>query len=154
MKYILSFLLIFSSSAFASDYKLEKVISGLTKPWGMSFINDDELFLTQKTGEILKINIRTQEIINYEHDLKVVSPHWQAGMLDILYHNKEIFVSYTELRDNDQTSTSIARGVIDGNKFKTIENIFQSEPPLWDNLHWGSRLMIKDNLLYLSLIHI
>ncbi len=150
MKYILSFLLIFSSSAFASDYKLEKVISGLTKPWGMSFINDDELFLTQKTGEILKINIRTQEIINYEHDLKVVSPHWQAGMLDILYHNKEIFVSYTELRDNDQTSTSIARGIIDGNKFKTIENIFQSEPPLWDNIHWGSRLMIKDNLLYAS----
>ena len=84
MKYILSFLLIFSSSAFASDYKLEKVISGLTKPWGMSFINDDELFLTQKTGEILKINIRTKEIINYEHDLNVVSPHWQAGMLDIL----------------------------------------------------------------------
>ena len=53
--------ILFSSISYASDYKLEKVIDNLTKPWGMSFINDNELFLTQKTGEILKINLKTME---------------------------------------------------------------------------------------------
>ena len=59
MKFFISiifFLLTYNLNA--SEYKLEKVISGLNKPWGMSFINDNELFLTQKSGEILKINLR------------------------------------------------------------------------------------------------
>ena len=67
--------IIFSSVSYASEYKLEKVIDNLNKPWGMSFINDNELFLTQKTGEILKINLKTKEVINFDHELKVVQPH-------------------------------------------------------------------------------
>ena len=141
---------LFISISYASNYKLEKVIDNLTKPWGRSFINDNELFLTQKTGEILKINLKTKEVINFDHELKVVQPHWQAGMLDILYSNEEIFVSYTEDMGNDKTSTSIARGFIQGNELVSLQNIFQSQPPLWDNIHWGSRLMIKEDLLYAS----
>ncbi len=152
MKILITILIyiLFSSISYASEYKLEKVIDNLTKPWGMSFINDNELFLTQKTGEILKINLKTKEVINFDHKLKVVQPHWQAGMLDILYSNEEIFVSYTEDMGNDKTSTSIARGFIQGNELVGLQNIFQSQPPLWDNIHWGSRLMIKEDLLYAS----
>ena len=145
---ILFFLLTFNLNA--SEYKLEKVISGLNKPWGMSFINDNELFLTQKSGEILKINLTTKEVKNYPHNLKVVQPHWQAGMLDIIYEDGEIFVSYTEDRGDDKTSTSIARGFIENDSFSKIENIFQSGSS-WNNIHWGSRLMFKDGLLYASI---
>ncbi len=151
MKYFISiifFLLTFNLNA--SEYKLEKVISGLNKPWGMSFINDNELFLTQKSGEILKINLITKEVKNYPHNLKVVQPHWQAGMLDVIYEEGEIFVSYTEDRGDDKTSTSIARGFIENDSFSKIENIFQSGSS-WNNIHWGSRLMFKDGLLYASI---
>ena len=145
---IIFFLLTFNLNA--SEYKLEKVISGLNKPWGMSFINDNELFLTQKSGEILKINLTTKEVKNFSHNLKVVQPHWQAGMLDIIYKDGEVFVSYTEDRGNDKTSTSIARGIIRDESFSEIENIFQSDSS-WNNIHWGSRLMFKDDLLYASI---
>ena len=92
MKFFTSIIFLFLTfNLHASEYKLEKVISGLNKPWGMSFINDNELFLTQKSGEILKINLTTKEVKNFSHNLKVVQPHWQAGMLDI------ISVSYTHL---------------------------------------------------------
>ena len=151
MKFLISiifFLLTFNLNA--SEYKLEKVISGLNKPWGMSFINDNELFLTQKSGEILKINLTTKEVKNFSHNLKVVQPHWQAGMLDIIYKDGEVFVSYTEDRGNDKTSTSIARGIIRDESFSEIENIFQSDSS-WNNIHWGSRLMFKDDLLYASI---
>ena len=65
MKYFISiifFLLTFNLNA--SEYRLEKVISGLNKPWGMSFINDNELFLTQKSGEILKIINQHKELVH------------------------------------------------------------------------------------------
>ena len=151
-KSLITLLLLFSATfANASEYKLEQVLPNLVKPWGISFIDNQNVLVTQKTGEILKINLNTKEVIELEHNLKVVSPHWQAGMLDILYDNGNVFVSYTEDRGNDQTSTSIAKGSLNGNTLENFENIFQSEPPLWDNIHWGSRLMIKDQLLYASI---
>ena len=151
MKFLISIILLFLTvNLNASEYKLKKVISGLNKPWGMSFINDNELFLTQKSGEILKINLTTKEVKNFSHNLKVVQPHWQAGMLDIIYKDGEVFVSYTEDRGNDKTSTSIARGIIRDESFSEIENIFQSDSS-WNNIHWGSRLMFKDDLLYASI---
>ena len=55
MKFFISIIFFSHFNLNASEYKLEKVISGLNKPWGMSFINDNELFLTQKSGEILKL---------------------------------------------------------------------------------------------------
>ena len=71
-------------------------------------------------------------------------------MLDIIYEDGEIFVSYTEDRGDDKTSTSIARGFIENDSFSEIENIFQSGSS-WNNIHWGSRLMFKDDLLYASI---
>ena len=136
--------------AFAFDYKLEKVISNLNKPWGMSFIDDDNILVTQKSGDILKINLNTKSIVKLEHNLAVTEPHWQAGMLDVLYSDGYIFVSYTEDRGDEKTSTSIAKGELVDNKIINFMNIFQSEPPVVNQLHWGSRLTIKDELLYAS----
>ena len=108
-KSLITLFVLFSATfANASEYKLEQVLPNLVKPWGISFIDNQNVLVTQKTGEILKINLNTKEVIELEHNLKVVSPHWQAGMLDILYDNGNVFVSYTEDRGNDQTSTSVS----------------------------------------------
>ena len=65
MKFFTSIIFLFLTfNLNASEYKLEKVISGLNKPWGMSFINDTELFLTQKSGEILKIIDQHRELVH------------------------------------------------------------------------------------------
>ena len=145
------FLLLFSPLfAFASDYKLEKIISNLNKPWGMSFIDNENILVTQKSGDILMINLNSKSILNLEHNLAVTDPHWQAGMLDVLYSDGHVFVSYTEDRGSEKTSTSIAKGELVNNKIINFGNIFQSEPPVVNQLHWGSRLAIKDELLYAS----
>ena len=95
MKFFISIILcLFSFNLNASDYKLEKVISGLNKPWGMSFINDNELFLTQKSGEILKIEklpnskpdtkIEFKEILAYgnEKEIEIGSPTVQGAKVE------------------------------------------------------------------------
>jgi quinoprotein glucose dehydrogenase len=147
---VILFLLIFNSQVYANEYKLVEVFSNLNKPWGMSFIDNDNVLITQKSGDILKINLNTKSILELEHNLAVVDPHWQAGMLDILYSDGSIFVSYTEDRGGEKTSTSIAKGELVDNKIINFKNIFQSEPPVENQLHWGSRLAIKEELLYAS----
>jgi len=63
--FLYSFIFLYSIQiAHSKSYILDKVSIDLVKPWGMSFIDDENLLVTQKSGEILKINLATKEVIN------------------------------------------------------------------------------------------
>jgi len=148
---VLGLLFIFawnSLEAKAEDFKLTKITENLKSPWSLSFINQNEALITEKSGNIIYINIEKQELKNIKHNLKVLE-HGQGGLLDILYYDKIIFVSYSEKRKDFESSTSIARGKYSDNKIN-FKNIFRAEPPIESRYHFGSRLVIQDNYLFAS----
>ena len=49
-------LIFFSSILQAEEFKFKKIVN-LTKPWGSSFINENELIITEKKGKIKIINV-------------------------------------------------------------------------------------------------
>jgi len=150
MKKIFLFILIilnFSSVSLAENLKFKKIAS-LDKPWGSSFISNDEIIITEKSGKIKIINILTNNVIQVEHNLNFLE-HRQGGLLDILYKDNFIYISYTENRAKGKTSTSIAKAILDKKKL-LFENIFQANPPIDSGYHFGSRLAIKDNYLFAS----
>ena len=150
MKKKLLFILIFfnfHSISIAENLKFKK-ISSLDKPWGSSFINNDEIIITEKSGKIKIVNILNGNITEIEHNLNFLE-YGQGGLLDILYKDNFIYISYTENRGNWKTSTSIAKAKIDKKKL-LFKNIFQANPPIDSGYHFGSRLAIKDNYLFAS----
>ncbi len=52
-KRLIFIFLFFSSVVEAQEIKLRKIIS-FDEPWGSSFVNDDELLITEKSGKIKK----------------------------------------------------------------------------------------------------
>jgi len=150
MKKIFLFIFIilnFPSVALSENLKFKKIVS-LDKPWGSSFISNDEIIITEKSGKIKIVNISTNEVIQVEHNLNFLE-HGQGGLLDILYKDNFIWISYSEKRRNQKTSTSIAIANLDKKKL-SFKNIFQSNPPINSGYHFGSRLAIKDNYLFAS----
>ena len=139
--------LLIISKSFSENFKLEKIIS-LNEPWGSSFVNKDEIIITEKSGRIKIINLKSKKINNIKHDLNFVE-YGQGGLLDILYEKGYVWVSYTESRENWKTSTSIAKSKFNYNKL-FFKNIFRAEPPIDSQYHFGSRLAIKDDYLYAS----
>ena len=73
----------------------------------------------------------------------------QGGLLDIIYQNNEIWISYSEDRGSWKTSTSIAKAKLN-RKELNFENIFQANPPIDSGYHFGSRLAIKGKFLFAS----
>ena len=137
----------FSSALYAEDLKFNK-ISDLADPWGSSFINENELIITEKKGKIKIININSGDVTDVNHNLNF-RDHGQGGLLDIIYKENYLWISYSEDRGNWKTSTSIAKA--DFNKKNlSFTNIFQANPPIDSGYHFGSRLVIKDNYLYAS----
>ncbi len=117
-------------------------------PWGSTFVDENNLIITEKNGSIKLFNIKSKKITSLEHNLDFIE-HGQGGLLDILYYNNYIYVSYSENRGNWKTSTSIAKSKFN-NQYLNFKNIFQANPPIDSGYHFGSRLAIKDEYLFAS----
>ena len=81
------------SNLSSNEIKLEEVIKGLKSPWSLSFVTDVDILVTEKSGNIFKINLINKRKDKFSHNLNVLEDR-QGGLLEILYKNKEIFVSY------------------------------------------------------------
>ena len=144
---IIIFFINISSLCVAENFKLEKILD-LENPWGSSFIDKDELIITEKSGKIKLINIRSKKISEISHNLNFLE-HGQGGLLDILYKDNFIYTSYSENRGNRKSSTSIGKAEFNKKNLK-FKNIFQANPPIDSGYHFGSRLAIKGNYLFAS----
>ena len=148
MKIIFIFLILISSNiAWAKNLNFKKIVD-LKDPWGSTFIDQNNILITEKGGVIKLVNIKSKDINLIKHNLNFLE-HGQGGLLDILFNNNFIYVSYSENRGNWKTSTSIAKAKFD-NKNLIFKNIFQANPPIDSGYHFGSRLAIKGNYLFAS----
>ena len=136
------------SYLYSSEIKIEKIFEGLNKPWSLSFIDENNILVTEKPGNLLIINLEDKTKSVIKHNLSVLEDG-QGGLLDVLFHNDYVFASYSENRGNWHSSTSVARGVFD-KKNITFKNIFRAEPPINSGYHFGSRLVIKKDKLYIT----
>ena len=151
MKKIIFFLIIILFQTLnlkAEDFKLNQIISGLNSPWSLTFKNQNEILITEKSGKILFVNLKNKMIKNINHNLDILEDG-QGGLLEILYHNEIIYISYSENRGNGKSSTSVASANFDY-KNLNFKNIFRAEPPINSGYHFGSRLVIKDNFLFIT----
>ena len=145
--FLIFFILFFSSNSFSQDYNFKKLVK-LDGPWGSSFLNDNELIVTEKSGKIKIIDVNLNKVSNIKHNLNFLD-YGQGGLLDILFKDGFIYVSYSENRGNWKSSTSIAKAKFD-KKELNFKNIFRAEPPIDSGYHFGSRLAIKGDYIYAS----
>ena len=145
--FLIFFILFFSPNSFSQDYNFKKLVK-LDGPWGSSFLNDSELIVTEKSGKIKIIDVNLNKVSNIKHNLNFLD-YGQGGLLDILFEDGFIYVSYSENRGNWKSSTSIAKAKFD-KKELNFKNIFRAEPPIDSGYHFGSRLAIKGDYIYAS----
>ena len=145
--FLIFFILFFSSNSFSQDYNFKKLVK-LDGPWGSSFLSDNELIVTEKSGKIKIIDVNLNKVSDIKHNLNFLD-YGQGGLLDILFKDGFIYVSYSENRGNWKSSTSIAKAKFD-RKELNFKNIFQAEPPIDSGYHFGSRLAIKGDYIYAS----
>ena len=138
---IIFILLIFilPNIANAKNFNFTKIVN-LKSPWGSTFIDNNNLLITEKRGAIKLVNIKSKNIDIINHNLNFLE-HGQGGLLDILFNENFVYISYSENRGNGKTSTSIAKAKFD-EKNLNFKNIFQANPPINSGYHFGSRLAI------------
>jgi glucose/arabinose dehydrogenase len=132
----------------AYELKFEEIYKDLNSPWSLSFLDNENIILTEKSGNLLTFNLIERKTKKIEHNLNILEDG-QGGLLDVFYYKGYIFVSYAENRGKGKSSTSVAKGKYNNKKIN-FKNIFRSEPPIKSGYHFGSRLAVKDNHIFIT----
>ena len=69
--YVLILFFVFVSKSYSQNFKLEKLVN-LDSPWGSSFINSNEIIITEKSGKIKIVNILSRKVQEISHQLNFV----------------------------------------------------------------------------------
>ena len=138
---------LYSFVSFAS-IQFTKLTDQLQSPWSLTSLGKDRYVITEKSGKFIlfdKVNNRKTII---EHNLNILEDG-QGGLMDVLYHDNYLYVSYSENRGSGKSSTSAARAVFNEQKLN-FTNLFRAEPPIASGYHFGSRLVIQNTYLFIS----
>ena len=130
-------------------YTLQKYTIDLNYPWGMTWLDSSQLLITEKkTGQIILFDTsnNTSKIIS--HEIPVAA--WgQGGLLDIISEGNTIWVSCSIMKNNFLT-TAVYKSILKNNSLINSELIFEAKPYINNAKHFGSRLTIQDDYLYIS----
>ena len=130
-------------------YTLKKYNVDLNYPWGMTWIDTSQLLITEKkTGQIILFNTlnNTSKII--PHEIPVAA--WgQGGLLDIISENDNVWITCSIMK-NKLLTTAVYKSTLQNNSLVDSELIFEATPYINNAKHFGSRMTIKNEYLYIS----
>jgi aldose sugar dehydrogenase len=136
------------------------VASGLVNPWGMTFLPDGRMLVTERPGR-LRIVGTDGKLSEPVAGLPAVDARNQGGLLGVAREpafasNHLIYWSYAEPRDGGVNNSAVARGrlVEEGTtpRVDDVQVIFHQEPSLNSALHYGGRLVFgRDGTLFVTL---
>ncbi len=137
-------------------YRAVTVAQGLEHPWGMTFLPDGQILVTERPGR-LRIVSADGKVSPPVEGLPPIAAVGQGGMLDVTLHpnfteNRLVYFSFAEPGPGGQ-GTAVARGRLEGNALKDVETIFRQKPKLSGGFHFGSRRLVfaPDGTLYISM---
>jgi glucose/arabinose dehydrogenase len=146
-------------SSSAGPLSVETVAAGLENPWGLAFLPDGRMLVTERPGR-LRIVSRSGTVSEPVRGLPPVYATGQGGLLDVALapdfpDSRIIFFSYAEPREGASgTSVARARLVEDGGEARLddLQVIFRQSPAAGGSNHYGSRLVFaRDGTLFVTL---
>jgi glucose/arabinose dehydrogenase len=139
-------------------FKLELVAEGLDTPWGMAFLPDGRMLVTERPGR-LRFLTAGKPLSEPVAGLPKVWAVQDGGLMDVALHpdyakNGWIYLSYVDPGTNGASMTVIVRGRVRDGKWVDQEILYKAPPELYwaDNTHFGSRFLFdKEGHLFYSI---
>ena len=135
--------------------KVETVAKGLDRPWGLAFLPDGEMLVTEKPGTLRRV-AKDGTVSKPLSGVPKVVATGQGGLLDVALDpefssNRLVYLTYSEPGERG-ASTAVARGKLGENGLDDVEVIFRQEPKVQGGNHFGSRLAFApDGTLFVTL---
>jgi glucose/arabinose dehydrogenase len=141
----------------------EIIVDQLKRPWSIAFLSEDEVLITEKEGDLIKVNLLNKErtrINGFPSDMAdsiaFYHPGDNTGKFEVLLDpdfskNKYIYISYAAKSDKGKT-TKIIRAILEDNSLKKIQTLFVATPYTFERVHYGGGMTFGgDGKLYFTI---
>ncbi len=128
------------------------VVSGLSHPWGMAFLPDGRVLLTERRGT-MRVLENGKLVEKPIEGIPQVAEHGQGGLLDVVLHPKYaengwVYWTYNAGKSGEY-GTELARGKLGGTRYApsmtNVEVLFRLQPKSGAGHHFGSRIVFDRN---------
>jgi glucose/arabinose dehydrogenase len=129
------------------NIKVEKIASNLGLVWGMTFISDDKLLFTVKTGKVAILDTKTKEL-NVLSFIDNIEYSGQGGLLDVqkspkFTKDKQLYFTYVK-QINGKSTTVLASAKLQDDSLINWKDLFISQAFSDTTRHFGSRITFDE----------
>jgi glucose/arabinose dehydrogenase len=130
--------------------EVTEVAGGLQHPWGMAFLPDGRILLTERPGRLRLIEpdgrLREQALAG----VPSVFASGQGGLLDIVLDpdfetNRLIWLSFAEAGAGGMAGTAVGHGRFVNAALEGFEVVWRMQDKVPGNNHFGSRIVFADD---------
>ena len=127
----------------ASDYRLTMIADGLDMPWGLAFLPNGDMLVTELTGALRRL--RNGEVQKAPIEVVPESLYaGQGGLMDIVLHpdfaeNNFVYLSLAAGKSS-ANKLRVVRGRFTGTALEDVRTIFETAPVKDIPVHYGARM--------------
>ena len=135
-------------------FRVVTVATGLVNPWGLAFLPNGDLLVTEKAGRVRLVRKGTRQPVPVPGAPEVVA-RGQGGLLDIELHprfaqNRLVYLTYSKPGPQGAT-TALARARFDGTRLVDLRDVFVADAWSRTGAHFGSRIVFdRAGMVYVS----
>ncbi|MEQ5788539.1 PQQ-dependent sugar dehydrogenase [Erythrobacter sp. NFXS35] len=135
---------------------VRKVAEGLDTPWGMTFLPDGRMLVTEKPGDLVIVSADGSVSAPVAGTPEVWA-QGQGGLMDVALHpqfasNNMVYLTFAEAGDGGTAGTALGRGRMVGDRIEGFEVIWRQQMKVEGPNHFGNRIVFApDGKLYLAL---
>jgi len=136
--------------------KLVILTDRLDFPWGMAFLPDASMLVTERPGRLRVVYPDGGIMREPLKGLPPITEIGQGGLMDVALHprfadNRLVYLSYAAQGDGG-VGTEVLRGRLEQDRLADVQVIFRMQPKSRSGVHFGSRLAFdRDANLFVTL---
>ena len=138
------------------NYTYETIVDGIDIPWGLDFISENDLLVTEKSGILYRVVDGQKTPVTGIPEIYI---RGQGGLLDIALHpdfnsNSIIYMTLSSSIEGDEKggNTALYSAQLKGNKLENVKLLYKATPNTKKGQHWGSRIVFdQDGHLFFSI---
>ena len=130
-----------------TEYTHEVVVPELQIPWGMTFLPDGSMLITEKSGELIHFSNGQKQQVQGVPEVYV---RGQGGLLDVVLHpeyesNGWIYLTYASSEgEGEGGHTALARTKLENGQLVDTEVLYKATPNTTAGQHFGSRIVFDE----------
>ena len=144
------------SQQVSEDFEYQVIAEGLSYPWGVAIIDDDNILFTEQSGQLRRVKdgVLQKEYITGVPDVLFAG---QAGLSGIILdpnfkHNNKLYIAFSSPDMGKKSNTlEVISAALDEDALTNIKTIFKASPSRKTAAHYGARMaFLPDGTLLIT----